>query len=487
MGIDTVAIIGAGIGGLAAGCAAQRAGIEARIFEMHSLPGGMCTAWTRAGFTFDGCIHHLAGCTPGGALYRMWEELGAMPRELLFPRELTQVEAPDGRTLTIHTDLDRLEAHLMESFPRDRRPLRTYLRAVRSLRRYDLLELPARGPTGLVRYLPVAPRLIRWGRVTMRQAADRFRDPFLRRAFPTLQYDWPDIPAVVHLNMLAQCAVNNYGFPAGGSLAFARSIARQFEELGGRIAYDRRVTTILTEQGRAVGVRLSDGTEHRADAVISDAFAHTTIFDLLGGQHVDDELRAQHAVPVDRITMGLHVSLGVDRDLSAEPHALVLLLDEPVQLVDRTLDRILVELYGFDPSLAPPGKGVIKVLLDASYRRWSRWAEDRAAYDAAKMEVADAVVAVLEPRFPGLSRQVEAMDVATPVTTERYTGNGLAYAPASGGPSVMSMMFGRPKRLPGLRRCYLVGQSAGGAGLPGCAAMGRRAIAALRRERQPHG
>jgi len=40
----TIAIIGGGVAGLCAGCYAQMNGYKATVFEMHSLPGGVCTA-----------------------------------------------------------------------------------------------------------------------------------------------------------------------------------------------------------------------------------------------------------------------------------------------------------------------------------------------------------------------------------------------------------------------------------------------------------
>jgi len=40
-------------------------GYKTRIFEMHDKPGGLCTAWTRKGYTFDGCIHWLTGSRAG--------------------------------------------------------------------------------------------------------------------------------------------------------------------------------------------------------------------------------------------------------------------------------------------------------------------------------------------------------------------------------------------------------------------------------------
>jgi protoporphyrinogen oxidase len=46
-------IVGAGIAGISAGCYARMNGYKTTILEMHSIPGGLCTAWKRKGFTFD--------------------------------------------------------------------------------------------------------------------------------------------------------------------------------------------------------------------------------------------------------------------------------------------------------------------------------------------------------------------------------------------------------------------------------------------------
>ena len=54
---STLLIIGGGIAGLSAGCYGRMNGYRTRIFEMHSLTGGLCTAWSRRGFLVDGCLH----------------------------------------------------------------------------------------------------------------------------------------------------------------------------------------------------------------------------------------------------------------------------------------------------------------------------------------------------------------------------------------------------------------------------------------------
>ena len=313
----------------------------------------------------------------------------------------------------------------------------------------------------------------------MADIGGRFRDPFLRRAFPTIQYDWPELPAMIHLNMLAQCFRHNYGFPIGGSLPFSQAIERRFRTLGGEISYGARVAKILTQGDRAVGVRLADGTEISADGVISNAFAPATLFHLLDEEALDDRTQSQFAVREDHMMMGIHVSLGVARVLVDEPQALVLLQEEPVQLADQMLNRVPVELYGFDPSLAPEGKSVIKVVLNTSYSYWEQLAEDRMRYQEAKERLAEGVIRILEPRFPGITGQIETIDVATPLTTERYTGNGRNYTSESGNLAMMSMILAKPRTLPAFRDLQIVGQSAGGGGISGCAAMGRNAVRAL--------
>jgi phytoene dehydrogenase-like protein len=226
-------------------------------------------------------------------------------------------------------------------------------------------------------------------------------------------------------------------------------------------------------------VRLQDGTEYHADVVVSDAFGYTTIFDLLDGQYVDDKLRQQYSKPDDNIIMGIHVSLGVNRDLSKEPRALILFLDAPTKIADREHTKLDLELFGYDPSLAPQGKSVIKALINTSYTYWKTLHGDPEKYKAEKQKVAEAVINLLEKRFPGLHSQVEVTDVATPITTERYIGVGQGFISHWGFFDAMNMMRGFPKTLPNLKDFYMVGSSAGAAGIPGSAAMGRNLVKKL--------
>ena len=479
----TMIIIGGGIAGLATGCFAQMNGYRTRIFEMHSLPGGQCTAWKRKGYTFDGCIHHLAGCTPRSRLYPLWQELGAVPRPILHPADLVRVEDAAGKAFTLYADIDRLEQHMNHLSPADAGVTQEYTRAARQFTRFDLMDLAIATRSDLPHMLPNLLVALKWFGASLAHFATRFADPFLRRAFPLVQYGNPDLPMALHLNILAGCHTGEHGWPARGSLEFARSIARRYHDLGGEIHYQARVVKILVDDDRAAGVRLAGGREHRAGTVVSTIYGPTTIFGLLDGQYANKQIRAHYATPADQIEMGVHVSLGVARDLSPEAHAIVLLLEHPVKLAGQLRDRLDLSLFGFDPSMAPPGKGVLKVELPASYTYWQELYQDRTRYREEKQRLAETVIDLLEPRFPGLRHQVEVIDVATPMTTERYTGNAHGFENSLG--QIMRSMLpggGLSRTLPGLKNFYMVGQWAGTPGLPNVSGMARSVVRSICRQ-----
>jgi len=484
MSRKSIAIIGAGIAGLAAGSYAQMNGYDSVIFEMHDKPGGVCTSWRRKGYTIDGCIHHLAGSSPKSEVHQVWRELGAADaQDFIFYDEIVQVEA-DGHTLTVYSDIDRLEQHMKEIAPEDAETIDEYLAAARAFTRIDLLAFPLLRPWEIARKaLPVLPLMGKYGKMTLEQFAEKFKNPFLRKAFPTVQYDFPNIPMMVHLNFLAGSHSRTLGWPKGGSLAFARALEARYLGLGGQVKYNSKVSKVLADGDRAVGV-LADGTEYCADFVISAADGCSTVFDMLSGQYADDRIRAYYSSPPDYSEMTLQVSFGIAADMEGEPHSLTYFLKSPVRLMDREIDRLDIEIFNFDPTLAPAGKTVVKVMLGSKYSHWNKLAQDRQRYEDEKARIAETIITLLEERFLGHGARVEMTDVATSLTTERYTGNwrGLqAWMPAGAG--LTGMMQGFTRTLPGLRNFHMAGQWAEAMiGVSTAAISGRKAVQRICKE-----
>ena len=488
----TILIIGAGIAGLAAGCYAQMNGFQSQIFEQHHLPGGLYTAWERRGYVFDGCIHYLFGSGPGQPYHRLWEELGAVQgRPMIDHDELIRVAAPDGATLVAYCDPDRLEAHMKALSPADARLIEGLCQGVRKFHGFDMSLMqqtpkPLMGAADWARIgramLPYAGPLARWGLVSARDVAQRFRDPFLRQAVPHM-FAWPDIPLMVGLAVLAYMHQGNAGFPAGASLEFARAIERRYLSLGGTLHYRSPVEKILVEDDpsgrgkRAWGVRLYNDEVHRADYMISAADGRSTLFDMLDGQFVSRRIRRAYAGDLP-LHSQVQVSLGVKRDLSGEPHWCTYLLDAPITIAGEEQREIGVKNYCFDPSLAPPGKSVLIAMMASDYGYWRRIYGQK-WYDTEQTQVSDVLLGFLERLYPGIRADVEVVDEATPLSYERYTGNwqGSSCGWLLTKRTLPMMLQGVDKTLPGLRNFHMAGQWVEpGGSVPMAAMSGRNAI-----------
>ena len=463
---DSIVIIGAGIAGLSAGCYARMNGYKTRIFELHYVPGGMCTAWKRKGYTIDGCFEYLWGAGPGSNMHLFWKELGALQdRKMVQTDEWTRVEWKDGKAFTYHTDMTRLEQEMKQLAPEDGELIDELIAAARAYAAITgLPPVKARevmGPLDGLKMMSAMGGFMKlakkWNAFTIEEYSQRFQNPYLREAI--MLCGVPSyLPAGAWLINLAAIESKSCGYPVGGSLEFARAIEQRYLGLGGELQYRARVEKILVENDRAVGVRLADGTEHRADIVISAGDGRTTIFDMLDGKYVSDDIKGYYDnFPVTPPL--LYIGLGVARtfDEPSSTFGTSFELDEPVTIGGQEVTRIPVHIYNFDPTLAPEGKTVMRVKLDSDYDYWKKLREDPERYKSAKEEVAKQVVGLLDKRYPSLATQVEMTDVATPVTFERYTNNWQG-SYMGWKLTVQAIGTQMSKALPGLDNFFLVGQ-----------------------------
>lgn len=258
--------------------------------------------------------------------------------------------------------------------------------------------------------------------------------------------------------LLAYMHIGNAGYPVGGSLEFARAIEKRFLQLGGEIYYEGQVEKILVENDRAVGVRLYNDETYFADYIVSTADGRSTIFDLLSGEYTNRGIRSMYDGHLPILQM-LQVSLGVNRDLSDEPHWITYLLDDPVLISGQYYTDLGIQHYCFDPTMAPEGKSVIIVFLRTRYDYWKR-IYGRRLYDREQSQASGMVIEKLDQISPGIADAIETVDEATPVSYERYTGNWLG---ATSGwllakQTMPMMLLGVRKTLPGLSHFYMAGQ-----------------------------
>jgi phytoene dehydrogenase-like protein len=490
MNEKSIVIVGAGMAGLSAGCYARMSGYKATILEMHSLPGGLCTAWTRKGYTFDISMHMLTG-SKSGPFHEIWQELGVMEnRRFVYHPEMSRVES-GKKSLSISTDRQRLEEQMLALSPADAKLTQEFVRLVCGPNMMGAASLKPAELTGLFdnlgmifAILPLFGTIRRYGKQTIQEFAARFQDPFLRDAV-RMVIDGPGWPMaqfpMVGLAGFLKSSVSDAGCPVGGSQPVANTIADRFRKLGGEFRYKCRVADVLVENDRAVGVKLADGTETKADEVIWAADGHSLIFDILGSRYIDDTIRRMYDewIPVRPV---VHVCLGVARDMSTEPARLGFELDQPITVAGEERKWLSVLHHSFDPTMAPAGKAAVEVWYPCRYDYWQELAQDRGRYEAEKQRIAELTIAELDRRWPGFRAQVEVVDVPTPATYVRYTGNWQA-SPDGWYITPDNMRTNPLRSLPGLAGLRMVGQwTAPFTGTVLAALTGRQAIQLLCRQ-----
>ena len=465
-----IVIIGGGIAGLCAAVYAAQAGYHVDVLEQHSVPGGLATSWSRGEFTFETCLHWLVGSNPKGSLHAQWQEVFDIDKlTFIQPEEYLRLENGRGEALSIYSDVDRLEVELLKIAPEDRVEIRRFASAIRRLADFPLLDPGdtwSQRVSALLRMGRRLPLLMRWARMSGDNYGRRFKHPLLKRFFTEGTSGRLSVVAIVF--MLAWMTRANAGYPVGGSKAVISPIVERLTSLGGQVRVGAKVEAILVENDAAVGVRLASGVTIKADWVISAADGRATIYDLLGGKYKDAAIDKLYGEG-DTFPSYLQVSLGIASDLSNESGHLMLVLDSPLMIDPGTsVDALTFRIFHFDPTFAPRGKTAVTCFLPTY--NFSYWVDlqcnEPAHYEEEKRRIADAVVAIFEKRLSGISAQIEAIDVSTPASVVRVTGNwkgsmeGWLPTPSAG--------FGtRRQTLPGLRRFLMVGHWVQpGGGLP---------------------
>jgi len=220
--------------------------------------------------------------------------------------------------------------------------------------------------------------------------------------------------------------------PAGGMGAVGEALAASAAAFGADIRTGTPVRRIVVENDRAAAVELESGTVLHSHAVISNADPKTTLFDLVGTEHLDTGfLRRIKGFRTNGLAAKLNLALdglpeftGLDR--AALGGRLVIAPD--IGYVERAFDHSKYGEYSaepaieitiptlHDPALAPDGCHVLSAVVQyAPYGLEGGWGAHRE-------EFADQAVATIARYAPGLANRIVARQLLTPEDIERDFG-----------------------------------------------------------------
>jgi prolycopene isomerase len=465
-----VVVIGSGIGGLVTATQLAAKGAKVLVLESYVIPGGSGGYFERGEYRFDVGASMIFGFGDRGTTNLLTRALAAVDMKLETFADPVQIHyhLPDDLELKVHRDYEQFLQELIAIFPHEEQGIRAfygkcwevfnYLNSMELLSleepRY-LLRVFLQKPfscLGLAKYLPLNVGDL---------ARKEIKDPKLLQFIDMECYLWSVVPAdkTPMINAGMVFSDRHYGginYPKGGVGQIAQKLAEGLIQAGGEIKYKARVTKILLENGKAVGVKLADNTEYRAKKIVSNATRWDTFGKLIPPEQTPKkEIKWQQRYQKSPSFLSLH--LGVDAKIlppGTDCHHILLESWDKMEESEGTIFVSIPTLL--DPSLAPSGHHIIHTFTPSWIDDWQELSPQ--AYQAQKEMAATKLIQRLEAIFPGLATALDYQEVGTPRTHRRFLGReDGTYGPV---PSrklagLLGMPFNRTS-IPGL---YCVGDS----------------------------
>ncbi|MBO4286338.1 MAG: NAD(P)/FAD-dependent oxidoreductase [Bacilli bacterium] len=459
-----IIIVGGGISGLAAGIFAIQQGFEPLILEKNPVLGGLCTGWKRKGFNLDGCIHWITGTKKGTQLYDMWKSIGAFEDDEIYHNKGWGTVDYEGTPVPFWSDLDKTQEEWIRISPEDTKRIKRFFKTVKA---YIDVELPTEAPTAYLSYktaLKFVFKLVKYFPhyeyglfASCDRYAKKFKSPALRYAITHIQPGKGNLYSMIF--SYANVASGNGGNIKGGSLKFVENIKKKYESLGGEYLLNSPVKKVNFKHRRAIGVTLEDGTLINGDYVVTCCDANYVLMKILKGRFPVFRLARRFNRPKKHpapscVLLHFAVQDMVDVD---SPYNFSI---EPFSIGGYKVDHINMRSLGHDPMYVKGNTTVVQVMIDQYSKHYDYWAnlyQHKDFYNVVKEAVAKMVSINIEKKFPSLSGKITLLDVATPVTFNRYvnasrgTYMGFLYTSRSS-----ALMFSG--KVPFLRKIYLSGQ-----------------------------
>ncbi len=454
--IYDVIVIGSGIGGLGAAAILAYEGYSVLVLEKNNRIGGASSSYKKQGFTIDDGIHIFA--EPPTLKLRIGQILTRAGRTT--KTESGGYDCPDLKIIAVtKTGMKKKGEPMQESAmgfsapkPSGGKP-----KDVGS-------EKPKKqGGIGFSKdMMNVAGRMLSTGNKKLQRLFEEKTDlasyisqytneksihdtfAFMSGVFFTIP---PKISSAAEFILCFKESVDSFGtgYPLGGSIGIPNAIAKAIEVNGGKVLTDKPVKKIILKDQKASGIELEDGTEIRANLIISNADIRNTVNELVGRSEFEksylehiDSLISSYAV------IGYKFALEevVIKDMMA-----MNLMEEftpfetdkyDIDPQDTPLRR--VGFFGpvnsnIDPNLAPSGKQL--ACFGASVpRKVHNWSKLKNVFLQDCYEF-----------FPELESKQIFVDISTPLVIESLLGKkggpveGTALTPEQSGPFRISSVL----------------------------------------------
>ncbi len=480
----SVAIIGAGFGGLSAAMLLSEKGYNVHVFDRLHTVGGRGSSKTQEGHRFD--LGPTILTLPKN-FEELWKRCGDDLSQHVKIEKLNpyyDLIFEDNDVLSVSGNKSNFEAQIKKFAPNDLKGYRKFMRL--SERQYNF-AFSKKGSMGrspmhrlwdTLKVLPIFA-LLRADRSVYRSAASYVSNSKLRFALSFHPLFVGGNPfTVTSMWGLVNYLEHKFGvyYIHGGAQAMANKMAEKIKSLGGQVTLNTTVNKILTKENRVIGIQLESGEKISADYIVSNADLQNTYDGLLG--HKKKKRWTKRKLDMKNWSMSLFVwHFGTSKTRSkwknVGHHTILVGPNYKKEVNDIFIKGELpqeMSLYVHRPSVtdktcAPKGDDTFYVLAcvpNLSFKNDIHWRNIEKSY---KKKLLD----VLERRLlPGLGQKIKTEYVMTPLDfKERYLshfGSGFSLEPQM----FQSAWFRPHNRSEEFDNLFLVGAGTHpGPGLPG--------------------
>lgn len=455
---DTATVIGSGIGGLSSAVILAMLGFDVTVVEKNQRPGGMLRSFVRQGVHCNVGLHYLGALDRGQILRRCFDFLGItdqLPLERLGHNAAVDryyfanpINGPDQFDMPV--GLDAYESHLMDAFPAEKKPIRTFMEQLRAnaadFDRLDFLYNPRPMANLIEQTEPLWAFLDRAG-----------CSPGLKSVI-SVPSVWIGVPAdqcplFYHTMILASYLFSAWRLKSSGA-HLADVLQQRLMALGGKIITGRAVQRIDIHKGQVQGVTLDNGEPVAAAKVIA-AIHPKIVLDLLGPEDVKPSYRRRITALKDTDGMFSVHALVPRNGHQAIPHNIFSVRTMPNGAVD---DVVYLQLRPCER----PGYLLLSLLTSGHEALWQPWQHTRSGqrgedYERLKHSLAHRMIRQVEP-ITGPYNELELLDVYTPLSIRDWVNSprGSAYGVMRSSRQLLSAAVLNRTAVQGL---YLAGQS----------------------------
>jgi len=399
-----VIVIGAGLAGMTAANTLARAGHSVLLLEQHYKLGGLATWFRRpGGHIFDVSLHGF----PVGMIKscrRYWNRRIADSIVQLGSIRF------DNPMFSLSTTFDREDFTrlLTGRFGIDPATVERFFDTARNMNFYD----DQATTTGelFARFFPGREDVVRLLMEPITYANGSTLED------PALTY------GIVFSNFMSKGV---YTFQ-GGTDRLIGWMAEEMRHNGVDVRIRTPVEKIHVDRGRRVQGVTVGGRTIRARAVLSNGNLLGTIFKLLGPEAFDREFVEQaRAVRLNNSSTQVYMALREGETIDEEACGdLLFSSTAPAFRTELLLSReITSRTYSFYYPKTRPGRNRYLVVssTNANYQDWAGLSREE--YEASKRDLVRGTLEAIEKHVPGIRERLDAVECATPLTFERYTGH----------------------------------------------------------------